>query len=227
MVGSGISSFPQVGEENSMQMRLLTVGFVLVLVLGLWNAWSMHSLNSRLSAMDGQSNVAATAMAGSEDVISSVRAERSVANPVAAASGVQAGNDLEGSTQTIDLENPEVREAIAQIVEEGEVHRKTNRRKERVGMYLDSMTREIETFAEEFDLDPATRDKVIREVETRTQAYVAVKNDVKDGELSWFDAKEEFRAIRDEGETNLRGILGDDQFEELSGRLWGGGGHGK
>ena len=94
-------------------------------------------------------------------------------------------------------------------------------------MYLDSMTREIETFAEEFDLDPATRDKVIREVETRTQAYVAVKNDVKDGELSWFDAKEEFRAIRDEGETNLRGILGDDQFEELSGRLWGGGGHGK
>jgi len=130
-------------------------------------------------------------------------------------------NDPSTEAAALDLENPEVRDAIAKIVEDNAVQRKETKRKEQVDLYLESMAREVDSFAEEYDLDAQTKAQLMRELEARTYAWTAVKNDVQDGEFSWLDAKEEFRALKEEGETSLRGLLGDEKFEELSGRLWG------
>jgi len=127
-----------------------------------------------------------------------------------------------GSDSPIDLENPDVREAIARIVEDDEIQRKEVKREEQMAMYLDSMNREVAAFAEENNLDQNTRRKVTREIELRTQAWTAVKDEAHDGDISWFDARAEFKAIKEESETNLRDILGDDRFESLNSRLWGG-----
>jgi hypothetical protein len=206
-----------------MQSRVL-IGFCgVVLVLVLWNTWSVSRLDARLSGWEQT----ATGPISSEwpveqadpggqlaPLVRGEKPERSLAMDLEA-------NDPSTEAAALDLENPEVRDAIAKIVEDNAVQRKETKRKEQVDLYLESMAREVDSFAEEYDLDAQTKAQLMRELEARTYAWTAVKNDVQDGEFSWLDAKEEFRALKEEGETSLRGLLGDEKFEELSGRLWG------
>ena len=119
------------------------------------------------------------------------------------------------------MENPEVREAIEQIVADGEERRKETKRKEQLDMYLDSMNREVDTFANEYNLDAQTKAKLLRDLEARAYAWTAIKNDVQDGAMSWMDAREEFRALREEGEESMTALLGQEQYEDLRTRLWG------
>lgn len=213
-----------------MQNRVLVSFGVVLLGLVLWNTWSLSSLNNRLSQWEGQStasNAVASDGNGKESVQVAGRSRLK-------GSASSARSDDLGTRQTasvpeaggaLDLENPEVREKIAEIMVAEETQRKEEKRTERAAMYMDSMVREIDTFASEFNLDSQTKARLIREVEVNGQAFSAVRNDVKDGKMSWFDAKEEFRAIKDEGAANLRDLLGDEQYDVLRVRLWGDRGH--
>ena len=210
----------------------IAIGFgALLTTMVLFNMWSMARMNARMAAWE------AGIMAGSETAQgtvnpSTMQASRATISTSSALRGEVASNGSKsvtknrsgssGAETAIDLENPEVREAIARIVEDDATQRKEIRREEQTAMYLDSMNREIDAFAEENNLSAETRRKVTREIELRTQAWTAVKDEAHDGEISWFDARAEFRAIKEDSESNLREILGDERFESLNQRLWGG-----
>ena len=121
----------------------------------------------------------------------------------------------------IDLTDPDIQQQIAQIAKKAEAKREQKGREERVAKYLDSMRREISVFSEEQELDEETESKVIKEVEDSTRAWVAVKNDVKKGEISWFEAKEEYQTIKEETGSVLKELLGEESYDVLKDRLWG------
>lgn len=210
-----------------MRNRWVVVGGSVLFVLVAWNTWTVQQLNQRVSTWEQSASGPART---SNNLISTNRAVvadaserdgmalRNSGGPSAQRVAAQVGSDTEAP---IDFENPEVREKIAQIMEVEETQRRQARQKEQTAMYLDSMVREIDTFADEFGLDAQTKASVIREVEANTKAFSAVRNDVREGRISWFDAKDEFRVIKEDGAANLQAILGDEQYEELKGRLWG------
>lgn len=210
-----------------MQNRWVVVLGGVLFVLVAWNTWTVQQLTQRVSTWEqSAAGIART----SNDLVSTNRAVvadaskgsgmalRNSGGPSAQQVAAKMGSDAEAP---IDFENPEVREKIAQIMEVEETQRRQARQKEQTAMYLDSMVREIDTFADEFGLDSQTKASVIREVEANTKAFSAIRNDVREGRLSWFDAKDEFRVIKEDGAANLQAILGEDQYEELKGRLWG------
>jgi hypothetical protein len=205
----------------------IVIGFgALLTTMILFNMWSMARMDARMAAWE-QGIISHNGVQNSPET-TSAQATNSVVSTSSALRNGMSGKPSRiqaidaGSDSPIDLENPDVREAIARIVEDDEIQRKEVKREEQMAMYLDSMNREVAAFAEENNLDQNTRRKVTREIELRTQAWTAVKDEAHDGDISWFDARAEFKAIKEESETNLRDILGDDRFESLNSRLWGG-----
>ena len=214
-----------------MQQRWM-IGFgVAVLAIVSWNAWTVTGLSSRIAALEEADGATEdTPGAVQTEVVETTRQERSVAarstRQDEAADRVEAMEQF-GSIEATDLADPEVRDAITQIVEDGQAQRTAEKRDEQLTMYLDSMTSEIRNFADEHSLDSNTRKQVEREVEASTRAWTAIRHDIKDGQLSWFDAKHEFQAIKEDSQANLTAILGEERYEDLRERLWGGWGHGK
>ena len=209
------------------RILLVVVGTLLLVVL--WNTWTVRQLTAEVAALQQGASIPQELADSKASASGWEKRERIAMKQTGnSASRSQAMKGQVGdSVGAIDLENPDVRDAITQLVQEDAEARKMEKREQGMAMYMESVNDEIEAFADEFSLDETTKGKVMREVERRSQAFAAVKNDVQDGQLSWFEARGEFRAIKEEGEANLRGLLGDEQYEELSGRLWGGWGRGK
>ena len=211
-----------------MQNRWVLIGGGVLFALVGWNTWTVQQLSQRVSSWE---QVSPDGAQTTNNLVSKTRAVmadgtprqtmalRSNAASKGAASVSLSGDDA--ADGAIDFENPEVREKIAQIMEVEETQRRQARQKEQTELYMDSMVREIDTFAEEYSLDAQTKASVIREVEANTKAFSAIRNDVREGRLSWFDAKDEFRVVKEDGAANLQAILGEEQYEELKGRLWG------
>ena len=206
------------------RILLVVVGALLLAVL--WNTWTVRQLSVEVASLR-EGAVAQQALEVDGTQTASPRWQKAERIAMKSDGGPRTQVMKGQAAETIDLEDPDVREAITQLVQEDAEARKIEKREQGMAMYMESVNDEIEAFADEFNLDSSTKSRVMREVERRSQAFAAVKNDVQDGQLSWFEARGEFRAIKEEGEVNLRGILGDEQYEELSGRLWGGWGRGK
>jgi hypothetical protein len=210
-----------------MQNRILVAFGIILFGLVCLNTWNMNSLQTQLDSWEDRFEASPEGVALQKSPESVRIATRRAASGSIAANSVAARGSSgfasdKAMVDSIDLENPEVREKIAEIMEvEGE-QRKAAKRKEQSEMYMDSMVREIDTFAQEYGLDARTKASVVREVEASSQAFNAVRNDVRDGKISWFDAKEEFGVIKEDTGANLRELLGDEQYDELKGRLWGG-----
>ena len=206
------------------RILLVVVGALLLTVL--WNTWTVQQLSAEVASLR-EGAVAQQAVKADGTQTASPRWQKTEQIAMKSDGGPRTQAMKGQASEAIDLENPDVRDAITQLVQEDAEARKMEKREQGMAMYMESVNDEIEAFADEFNLDNSTKGRVMREVERRSQAFAAVKNDVQDGQLSWFEARGEFRAIKEEGESNLRGILGDEQYEELSGRLWGGWGRGK
>ena len=210
-----------------MQNRWIVIVGGVLFALVAWNTWTVQQLNQRVSSWErGATDTARTSnnLASTSRAIVADDTERrgmALRNSGGSASQQVAAQMSSEAEAPIDFENPEVREKIAQIMEVEETQRRQARQKEQTAMYMDSMVREIDTFADEVGLDAQTKASVVREVEANTKAFSAVRNDVREGRISWFDAKDEFRVIKEDGAANLQAILGEEQYEELKGRLWG------
>jgi hypothetical protein len=125
--------------------------------------------------------------------------------------------------KAMDLENPDVQERIASIVEADQEERREADRDRRSEQFRESMNREIEAFVEENEFDDATRDDLLAQMEVRSDNWRAVRKDVQDGAISWFDARKEFQAVREESDAAMTEIIGEDMVEALNTRLWGDG----
>ena len=211
-----------------MQNRILVAFGIILFGLVAFNTWNMRQLQTQLDGWEARFGTNLEGVA-SVNGTESIRVAARMGKSSAAASSVTtqglagAGKNSVGLDKIdgIDLENPEVRDKIAEIMEvEGE-QRKEAKRKEQTEMYLESMVREIDAFAQEYNLDAQMKANVVREVEANSRAFSAVRKDVRDGKISWFDAREEYRIIKEDGAANLTDLLGEEQYEELKGRLWG------
>jgi hypothetical protein len=121
----------------------------------------------------------------------------------------------------VALEDPAVRERLATLLREEEAAREAREEQERSAMFLDSMTEEVRAFADEHGLDAPTAERLLAELTRQHEAFTAVRQDVRDGNLSWFDARKEFDALREERDAAVAGILGEEDAAALTERLWG------
>ena len=125
------------------------------------------------------------------------------------------------AVDAIDLEDPDVQGRIAQIVEADQEARQAEESERRMEQYMDSVTREVEDFAAEHGLDDATTDRVVDELRVRSENWGNVRKEVSDGNMSWFDARKEFQAVREESDAVLNDLLGEEKFNVLDSQLWG------
>jgi leucyl aminopeptidase (aminopeptidase T) len=127
---------------------------------------------------------------------------------------------------TIDLDDANVRGRIAQIVEEDQEVRQAEESERRMEQYMDSVTREVQEFAAEEGLDGKTTEKLLEELRVRSENWNAVRKEVGDGNMSWFDARKEFQALREESDAVMNTLLGEEIFTALDTKLWGDHGRG-
>ena len=124
-------------------------------------------------------------------------------------------------SDSIDLTNPEVQEALDQFLEQREQEQKAVQRAEGVGKYLDYVDDRIESFSTEYALPVSTREALMAEIQQRTHDYVTVEHAAEDGEMDWSEAKPEMARIKEEGKTNLIEILGEEEYQVFEQHVWG------
>lgn len=201
----------------------------LALLLVAWNTYTLTHLEGRLNAMELSTGPAAGASAQAM----STQEPGRMGGPRAMRQGGGEGQPLsaeavadllekEGiAVDAIDLEDPNVQGRIAQIVEADQEARQAEESERRMEQYMDSVTREVEDFAAEHGLDDATTDRVVDELRVRSENWGNVRREVSDGNMSWFDARKEFQAVREESDAVLNDLLGEEKFNALDTQLWG------
>ena len=224
-----------------MESRLILGGGALLLVMGAWNAYALHDLETRMTALEGSAlapesrgvSASGAAAVGSGASGSESVAMAAVGSNTTRASGGQGrrssvssggdGLELGVESSSLDLDDPEAREALAVFLEDYEEIRKQEKREQGVAQYLDYVSAEAEAFAEENGVDDGTMGEIISIIETGTYEYVAIEHAAKDGEMDWSEAKPQLKAIREEGKASLQALLGEEAYDEFEARVWGSG----
>ncbi len=210
-----------------------TLGGVALLLVG-WNTYTLTQLEGRLNVMElttahapGAAVVAARG--GEPGVASGMHPMRQRQEEVTDLSSQAVADILEKqgfAMDGLDFEDPGVRTRIAQIVEEDREARQAEESERRMEQYMDSVTREVQDFAAEEGLDAKTTEKLLEELRVRSESWGAVRKEVSDGNMSWFDARKEFQALREESDAVMSNMLGEEVFAALDTRLWGDHGRG-
>jgi hypothetical protein len=125
------------------------------------------------------------------------------------------------SQSTIDLSDPKIQETIARIAESNAQKKEEQRRQSKMEAYKTSMKFELDNFANEKEYDQETVDNIQRILDNSTNEWRAVREQVRDGEISWIDARTEFKAIGEETEEKISEFISDEDYKELQSRLWG------
>lgn len=178
---------------------------VLALAIGAWNAWTLSSLQERSSERAGADGGAPAAFTARP---------RAGGPPMAAAAQVEGGG---GGEVALNLDDPVVRERLAEAMDVREEQRDA----ERSQRFRESMHAELEAFASEEGLDAATVAAVGAEIDRRSESFRAVRQDVRDGVISWLDARKDLDELRAASDEALTKLLGPERFERLDARLWG------
>ena len=79
--------------------------------------------------------------------------------------------------------------------------------------FLDYINEKVEVFSDDHGIDDATMGQMMQEIETRTAEYFEVMRQAKAGDMSWLEARPQMQAIRDQAESNLIDILGEELYE--------------
>ena len=211
-----------------MDARIPTAVAALALLLVGWNTATLSDINARLSVLESTPKMAgmpvARGSAGPAGRMGGGDYNSRMADQNAMSAAVVEALEAEGiNPQAMDLENPDVQERIASIVEADQEQRREADRERRSEQFRESMNREIEAFAEENDFDASTKEALFAEMEVRSDNWRAVRKDVQDGAISWFDARKEFQAVREESDAAMTEIIGEEMVEALNTRLWGDG----
>ena len=127
-----------------------------------------------------------------------------------------------GSVQpALDLTDPEIQETIAKIAESNAQKKEKERRESKMEAYKTSVKYELESFAEEKDYDPETVQNLASILDNSSDEWRAVREQVREGEISWIDARTEFKSIGEETEQKVTEFISEEDYKELQGRLWG------
>ncbi|MBX2800563.1 MAG: hypothetical protein KTR31_22985 [Myxococcales bacterium] len=193
--------------------RVASMGLAIVaLLLGMWNVLALNRIQVRLDGLEAAGPPAATVAPRRDDGAPRTADVRERAQAIRAAA-----EEAEIDLREADLKDPEVRGRIVDVMR-AEADRQSADRQER---FRESLTAELEVFAAEHDLDEGTVGRVLGELQRRSDAFADVRQDVRDGHISFIDARRELESLRGESDVTLRGLLGDERFEQLDAQLWG------
>ena len=211
-----------------MDARIPTAVAAFALLLVGWNTMTLSDINARLSVLESTPQMASMPTARgtggppSRMGMGGYNSRMADQNDMSAA--VVEALEAEGiNPKAMDLENPDVQERIASIVEADQEERREADRERRSEQFRESMNREIEAFAEENNFDESTKEALFAEMAVRSDNWRAVRQEVQDGAISWFDARKEFQAVREESDAAMTEIIGEEMVESLNTRLWGNG----
>ena len=196
--------------------------------LGAWNTWTLHQLNERIDRIEVTQGPSTTPVAASSQYEStsssyassvpskkeSVVRKKAIRNPKITYS------DDSQKNPPIDLSDPDVREAIAKIAQDNAQQKETQRRQSKMEAYKNSVQHELEKFSNEKDYDTETTQKIEAILDESTSEWTAVREQVREGEIPWMDARTEFKAIGDETEAKVTEFISEEDYKELRSRLW-------
>jgi hypothetical protein len=200
--------------------RWLPTGLAaLALLVGAWNAWSLSSLSARIDAAGPAVTDVASASSSGED--SGGKPSRWSASRKPRYEGAlperYAPRPTEGGGGAVTADDPEFREKVASVMEAEEERRDAERRER----FEESMRTEVQAFADEEGLDEATTTALLAQMAERSKAFRAVRDDVRDGTISWSDARAEMEELRAANDAELEKLIGPERAERLEERLWG------
>ena len=180
--------------------RWIAVGVAsLALLVSMFNLWTFKGIDARLDALE----------------LVGRGAPRAVAVPVPA----PAAEARSARRVKAKLKDPEVREVAKERLAELTSGKQAKRVDQAVEARAE-LTREVQAFAVEENVDEATVGLVLGLLEGRSDAFHTVREDVRSGALSRMDGRLELKAELEASEADLRDVLGDELFEVLDQRLW-------
>ena len=205
-----------------MSSHFLVGACVALGVLGTWNTWTLYQVNKRLDVIEEMNTPASTVTS------------KKVARQRSAASYQQNLKDIKPSSpnkmpaaeqeseqQAIDLMDPEIQEKIAKIAERNAEKKEEERKKSKMEAYKTSMKYELEKFANEKEYDTDTVQSIEAILDDSTVEWRAVREQVREGDISWIDARTEFKAIGEETKEKVTEFISEEDYKELRSRLWG------
>ena len=212
-----------------MSSNLLVGACITLGVLGTWNTWTLYQVNQRLEVIEemstSKSKVASVKSFDKTNAVSTYR-QQNVDDDVPKkkrykSSYTTAAIDDSNSVQSIDLSDPEIQKTIAKIAESNAQKKEQERRQSKMEAYRNSVKYELESFAEEKDYDPETVQNLETILDNSSDEWRAVREQVREGEISWIDARTEFKAIGEDTEQKVTEFISEEDYKELQGRLWG------
>ena len=200
-------------------------------VLVTWNTWTLYQVNKRLEAME---------QLGVPKSVKEVSKLTSSQSTRYAGSGSYKSASVEGKKtkkismnnlsrdnmpaldqSSIDLSDPDIQEAIAKIAENNAQKKEQQRRQSKMEAYKVSLKHELEKFSKEKEYDSDTVQSIESILDESATEWRAVREQVREGEISWMDARTEFKAIGDETESKVTEFISSEDYKELRSRLWG------
>jgi hypothetical protein len=199
------------------RLALAISGLALLLVT--WNTITLSSMQQQLDAMSARAT---------ERPSPPMAAERGPPDRSArpwerrtARSSAPRGELNRDEGEPIDLDAPEVREQIAEVVAAEQQRREEEAENRRSERFLESMSTRVDDFVAAEGLSDDVRSQVMGELRYRHEAFMATRQDVQEGALSWMEARGEFQQLRETSDAKLEELLGADLATRLDEALWG------
>lgn len=212
-----------------MNSSLLLAGCIALGALGAWNTYTLVEVSKRLDAIEQMSLTAAKSAQTTATSRAAVYQQGSAEAPSKArlntASSASSTNSLAAEQRpgqpSLDLTDPEIQEKIARIAESNAQKKEEQRRKSKREAYSNSIKYELEKFSNEKEYDAETAQSIETILNDSTAEWRAVREQVRDGEISWIDARTEFRAIGEDTKEKATEYISEEDYKELRSRLWG------
>ena len=193
-------------------------------LLGVWNTWTLYQIDLRIDTLEKKESVQPSTkeakMGGTKNLDSYKHTAEKALSLKASSKRVHHEKD-DIPSPTIDLTDPEIQEAIAKIAETNAQKKEELRRTSKMEAYKVSVKHELETFSQEKGYDESIVQSIATILDESTSEWTSIRAQVREGEISWMDARAEFKAIGDETEERVTEVISPEDYKELRARLWG------
>ena len=199
-------------------------------IFGTWNTWTLYQVNQRLEVIEAMSTSEANNSSRLSDKSNAItdyrRSDTNIEiqrkRKYKSANKSESTDPIAASKPTaIDLTDPEIQETIAKIAETNAKRKEEERRQSKMEAYKTSIKYELENFSNEKGYDTETVQSIGTILDDSSDEWRAVREQVREGEISWIDARTEFKAIGDETKDKITEYISEEDYTELRSRLWG------
>ena len=80
---------------------------------------------------------------------------------------------------------------------------------------------ELQNFAEEKGYGDETKNQLDEIVDKYSEESTSIWMRVNDGEISWMDARSEWKDLKEERQSQITNLIGEEDYDQLQERVWG------